>query len=81
MIKNNNRNSRDDKSKAGDGSKSRRPAGTDKPKGRFSDKDGKDSDKEDKEKRKSGFATGDKPAYKPRASKDGDSKPYTPRTS
>jgi len=81
MIKNNNRNSRDDKSKAGEGSKSRRPAGTDKPKGRYSDKGGKDSDKDDKEKRKPGFATGDKTAYKPRASKDGDSKPYTSRTS
>jgi len=82
MIKNNNRNSRDDKSKAGEESKSRRPAGTDKPKGRFSDKDGKDySDKDDKDKRKPGFATGDKPAYKPRVTRDGDSKPYTPRTS
>lgn len=80
MIKNNNRNSRDDKSKAGEGSKDRRTAGTDKPKGRYSDKDGKDSDKDDKEKRKTGFATGDKPAYKPRTSRDGDAKPYTPRT-
>ena len=81
MIKNNNRNSRDDKSKAGEGSKSRRPAGADKPKGRNSDKDGKDySDKDDKDKRKPGFATGDKPAYKPRTARDGDSKPYTPRT-
>lgn len=82
MIKNNNRNSRDDKSKAGEGSKSRRPAGTDKPKGRYNDKDGKDySDKDDKERRKPDFATGDKPTYKPRTSRDGDSKPYTPRTS
>lgn len=81
MIKNNNRNSRDDKSKAGDG-KSRRTTGTDKPKGRYSDKDGKDfSDKDDKDKRKTSFATGDKPAYKPRPTRDGDSKPYTPRTS
>ena len=81
MIKNNNRNSRDDKSKAGEGSKSRRPAGTDKPRGRNSDKDGKDySDKDDKDKRKPGFTTGDKPAYKPRTARDGDSKPYTPRT-
>ena len=81
MIKNNNRNSRDDKSKAGDG-KSRRTAGTDKPKGRYSDKDGKDfSDKDDKDKRKTSFATGDRPAYKPRTTRDGDSKPYTPRTS
>lgn len=81
MIKNNNRNSRDDKSKAGEGSKSRRTAGTDKPKGRYSDKDGKNSDKDDKEKRKPGFATGDKSTYNPRVSRDGDSKPYTARTS
>jgi 23S rRNA pseudouridine2605 synthase len=82
MIKNNNRNSRDDKSKAGDGSKSRRTAGTDKPKGKYSDKDGKDfSDRDDKDKRKPGFAQGDKPAYKPRTSRDGDSKPYSPRIS
>ena len=79
MIKNNNRNSRDDKSKAGEGSKSRRTTGTDQSKGRSSEKDGKYSDKDDKEKRKPGFATGDKPAYKPRTSRDGDSKPYTPR--
>jgi len=85
MIKNNNRNSRDDKSKAGDRSTSRRPAGTDKPKSRFSDKDGKDSSgfdkKDDKEKRKPGFATGDRKEYKPRTSRDGDSKPYTSRPS
>ncbi len=82
MIKNNNRNSRDDKSKAGDGSKSRRPAGTDKPKGRYSDKDGKpNSDKEDKDKRKPIFASGDKAAYKPRATRDGDSKPYSAKPS
>ncbi|MFA6275664.1 MAG: pseudouridine synthase [Pedobacter sp.] len=85
MIKNNNRNSRDDKSKAGDRSTSRRTAGTDKPKSRFSDKDGKESSgfdkKEDKEKRKPSFATGDRKEYKPRASRDGDSKPYASRPS
>ncbi|SFH40722.1 pseudouridine synthase [Pedobacter insulae] len=81
MIRNNNRNSRDDKSKAGEGSKSRRPAGTDKPKGRYSEKDGKsNSDKEDRDKRKP-LASGDKPAYKPRTSRDGDSKPYSARPS
>ncbi|WP_316768943.1 pseudouridine synthase [Pedobacter frigiditerrae] len=80
-MKDNKRNSRDDKSKSGDKSTSRRPAGTDKPKGKYSDKEGRDSgfDKDDKDKRKAGFATGDRPAYKPRTSRDGDSKPYTPR--
>lgn len=75
MIKNNNRNSRDDKSKAGKPSAGRRTpsASDDKPKNKFGDRE------DDKEKRKSGFATGDKPTYKPRTSRDGDSKPYTPR--
>ncbi|MFD0939257.1 pseudouridine synthase [Pedobacter boryungensis] len=85
MIKNNNRNSRDDKSKSGDRSTSRRPAGTDKPKSRFNDKDGKENSgfdkKEDKEKRKSGFAAGDRKEYKPRTSRDGDSKPYSKQAS
>ena len=77
MIKNNNRNSRDDKSKAGKPSAGRRTTSTsdDKPKSKFGDIEDKD------EKRKSGFATGDKSAYKPRTSRDGNSKPYTPRTS
>ncbi|KQB99745.1 pseudouridine synthase [Pedobacter sp. Hv1] len=83
MIKNNNRNSRDDKSKAGGSNTGRRPAGTDKPKARFNDKDGKNNsgfDKKedrDKDKRKSGFAAGDKKEYKPRTARDGDSKPYS----
>lgn len=81
MIKNNNRNSRDDKSKSGEGSKSRRPAGTDQPKGRYSEKDGKNSDKDDKDKRKPSFVTGDKSSYKPRTSRDGDSKPYAAKPS
>jgi 23S rRNA pseudouridine2605 synthase len=80
MIKNNNRNSRDDKSKAGEGSKSRRPAGTDKPKGRYSDKDGKSSsDKDDKAKRKPGFTAAEKAPFRPRATKDGDFKPRSSR--
>ncbi len=70
MREQSKRNSRDDKSKSGETSKSRRPAGTDKPKGKYSDKD-------DKEKRKPSFASGDKPTYKPRTSRDGDSKPYS----
>lgn len=84
MIKNNKRNSRDDKSKSGDESKSRRPAGTDKPKARYSDKDGKsNSEKDEKDKRKPGFATGEKAPYRPRAAKEGDFKPksYTSRPS
>ncbi len=80
-MRDNKRNSRDDKSKSGEKSTSRRPAGTDKPKGKYSDKDGKDSgfERDDKDKRKPSFATGDKPAYKPRVTRDGDAKPYTPR--
>jgi len=77
MIKNNNRNSRDDKSKSGKPSGGRRTTSTsdDKPKSKFGDRDEKD------DKRKSGFVAGDKPAYKPRTSRDGDSKPYSPRSS
>ncbi len=79
MIKNNNRNSRDDKSKAGKPSAGRRTtsAGDDKPKSRFGDKDEKE------EKRKSSFTTGERTTkdFKPRAARDGDSKPYSPRTS
>ena len=83
MIKNNNRNSRDDKSKAGGSNTGRRPAGTDKPKARFNDKDGKSNsgfdkkEDKDKDKRKSGFAAGDRKEYKPRTARDGDSKPYS----
>jgi len=82
MIKNNNRNSRDDKSKSGDKSRTRRTADTDKPNNRFS-KEGKDQsgfDKKD-DKRKAGFGASDKREYKPRASKDGDSKPYSAKPS
>ena len=77
MIKNNNRNSRDDKSKSGKPSGGRRTTSTsdDKPKSKFGDRDEKD------DKRKSGFVAGDKSAYKPRTSRDGDSKPYSPRSS
>lgn len=82
MIKNNNRNSRDDKSKAGGSNTGRRPAGSDKPKARFNDKDGKSNsgfdkrERGDKDKSKSGFAAGEKREYKPRTTRDGDSKPY-----
>ncbi|RZJ80368.1 MAG: pseudouridine synthase [Flavobacterium sp.] len=76
MIKNNNRNSRDDKSKSGKPSAGRRTTSSsdDKPKSKFGDRE----DKEDK--RKSGFAGSDKPSYKPRATRDGDAKPYSPRS-
>lgn len=77
MIKNNNRNSRDDKSKTGKPSAGRRTAktGDDKPKSRFGDKEEKE------EKRKSSYNTGEKSntSFKPRTSRDGDSKPYSPR--
>lgn len=79
MIKNNNRNSRDDKSKAGKPSAGRRTisASDDKPKSRFGDKEDKE------EKRKSSFTAGDRTTkdFKPRTTRDGDSKPYAPRTS
>lgn len=74
MINNNNRKSRDDKSKPGKTSTNRRPAGTDKPKNRSNDKEGKD-------KEKSSFSGSDRSSYKPRASRDGDSKPYNARPS
>lgn len=60
MIRNNNRNSRDDKSKSGKGSTGRRTTGTDKPQSRFNDKEGRD------ERRKSDFDQKEKRAYKPR---------------
>ena len=79
MIKNNNRNSRDDKSKAGKPSAGRRTtsASDDKPKSRFGDKDEKE------EKRKSGFTQGERSTkdFKPKTSRDGDSNPYSSRTS
>lgn len=60
MIRNNNRNSRDDKSKSGKGSTGRRTTSTDKPQSRFNDKEGRD------DKRKSGFDSKEKREYKPR---------------
>lgn len=78
MIRNNNRNSRDDKSKPGKVSTSRRPktANDDKPKSRFADKDEKEI------KRKSNFATGEKTYknFKSRTSTD-NSKPYSGKPS
>jgi 23S rRNA pseudouridine2605 synthase len=81
MVNNNNRNSRDDKSKTGDSGKSRRPTGTGQSKPKFG-KDGKDQGgfepREDR--KKAGYGTGEKREYKPRASKDGDSKPYSSKS-
>lgn len=77
MRENNKRNSRDDKSKSGEGSKSRRPADTDKAKSKYSDRDVKNSF--DKEKRKPSFASGDKPNYRQNPSQDGDPRPYSTR--
>lgn len=78
MIKNNNRNSREDKSKAEKASTSRRPktANDDKPKSRFGDKDEKEI------KGKSNFATGEKTYkdFKSRTSTN-NSKPYSGKPS
>lgn len=68
MIRNNNRNSRDDKSKSGKGSTGRRTTGTDKPQSRFNDKEGKD------DRRKSGFDSKEKRDYKPKTDRDFKSK-------
>lgn len=79
MIRNNNRNSRDDKSKTGKPSTGRRttPRGEDKPKSRFGDKEEKE------EKRKSSYNTGERSntSFKPKTSRDGGTKPYQSKTS
>ncbi|WP_316793457.1 pseudouridine synthase [Pedobacter frigoris] len=71
MTKDNNRNSRDDKSKPGNRSTTgRRPSGTDssyKGKSKFDDKEGKDK------------KFGGPKDFKPRAPRDGDSKEFKPR--
>jgi 23S rRNA pseudouridine2605 synthase len=66
MMKDNKRNSRDDKSKAGSNSTGRRTAGTDRPKSKYGSKDEKGS-------------LGGKD-FKPRASTDNDSRPYTSKS-
>lgn len=94
MIKNNNRNSRDDKSKPGNrsttGKKPDGAASSYKGKSKFEDKDGKENKsgdaKEFKPRTPGAFGTsrgakaGDKKEYKPRAGKEGDSRSYKPRT-
>jgi 23S rRNA pseudouridine2605 synthase len=77
MMKDNKRNSRDDKSKTG----GRRAAGADKPKSTYGSRaekgDANFDKKDDKEPRKTGYNKD----FKPKASKDGDSKPYSSRSS
>lgn len=90
MIKNNNRNSRDDKSKPGNRSTTgRKPDGAQssyKGKSKFDDKEGKDSKfSGDKEFKPFGASRtpkeGDRKDYKPRAGKEGDSRGFKPRSS
>ncbi|MES2416798.1 MAG: pseudouridine synthase [Bacteroidota bacterium] len=88
MIKNNNRNSRDDKSSKGATGRRTSAVANEKPKSRS----GKKEEKEDR--RRPGFTANDshtkdfksKPnkdnissTYQPRAARDGDAKPYSPR--
>jgi 23S rRNA pseudouridine2605 synthase len=87
-MKDNKRNSRDDKSKMGNSSTGgRRPSGAEKPKSRYGDKEGKAGSgfdkREDKDKKKPSFSKSDSSSFKPRgASRDGDSaKPYSSRPS
>jgi 23S rRNA pseudouridine2605 synthase len=68
MMKDNKRNSRDDKSKTGGNNAGRRTAGTDRPKSKYGDKEGK-----------SGYVAGEKKEFKPRTSKDNESRPFSPR--
>ncbi|TDQ07670.1 pseudouridine synthase [Pedobacter metabolipauper] len=92
MIKNNNRNSRDDKSKPGNRSTTgRRPSGTDssyKGKSKFDDKEGKDNkfggsrDFKPREGDRKDFKPreGDRKDFKPRGSSDGDARSFKPRS-
>lgn len=73
MIKNNNRNSRDDKSRTGDKSKSRRTAAADQPKGR-SNKSGAEHSSFDK--KKSTYEAAAKKEFQSRNSKDGASRSF-----
>lgn len=89
MIKNNNRNSRDDKSKPGNRSTTgRKPDGAAssyKGKSKFDDKEGKDNKfSGDKEFKPFGTSRtskeGDRKDFKPRAGKEGDSRGFKPRS-
>ncbi|WP_316816350.1 pseudouridine synthase [Pedobacter nyackensis] len=94
MIKNNNRNSRDDKSKPGNRSTTgRRPSGAEssyKGKSKFDDKEGRDSKfggakdfkpktPRDGDSRDFKPREGDRRDFKPRVGKDGDFKSFRPR--
>lgn len=84
MIKDNNRNSRDDKSKPGNRSTTgRKPSGTDssyRGKSKFDDKEGKDKKFGDsKDFKPRGARAGDSKDFKPRAPREGESKDFRPR--
>lgn len=84
MTKDNNRNSRDDKSKPGNRSTTgRKPSGTDssyRGKSKFDDKEGKDKKFGDsKDFKPRGARTGDSKDFKPRAPRDGESRDFRPR--
>jgi 23S rRNA pseudouridine2605 synthase len=93
MIKNNNRNSRDDKSKPGNrsttGKKPDEASSSYKGKSKFDDKEGKDTKfgetKDFKPRTPGAFGAsrgtkaGDKKEFKPRAGRDGDSRSFKPR--
>jgi len=84
MIKNNNRNSRDDKSKPGNRSTTgRRPSGTEssyKGKSKFDDKEGKDNKfGASKDFKPRPPREGDKKDFKSKGGRDGDSKGFSPR--
>ncbi|NQX54773.1 rRNA pseudouridine synthase [Pedobacter panaciterrae] len=96
MIKNNNRNSRDDKSKPGNRSTTgKRPSGTEssyKGKSKFDDREGKDNKfgaskdfkprtpRDGDSNRDYKPREGDRKDFKPRGGKDGDSRGFKPRT-
>jgi 23S rRNA pseudouridine2605 synthase len=84
MTKDNNRNSRDDKSKPGNRSTTgRRPSGTEssyKGKSKFDDKEGKDNKFGGaKDFKPRAARAGDSKDFKPRPPKDGDSRDFKPR--
>jgi 23S rRNA pseudouridine2605 synthase len=87
MIKNNNRNSRDDKSKPGNRSTTgKKPGGAEssyKGKGKFDDKEGRDNkfsgDKEFKPRTFGAPREGDRKDFRPRAGKEGDSRSFKSR--
>jgi 23S rRNA pseudouridine2605 synthase len=84
-MKDNKRNSRDDKSNPGEKRTSRRPVNTEKPKSRYGSKEDKNTagfDKtSDKDSKRPDFTKSEGSSFKPRASRDGDSKPYSSKPS